>query len=150
MKSRRHKVIREIVENKNIETQIQLTEELIKHGFQVTQATISRDIKELGLIKVAAGDNLFKYSFPSHVLAGNAHERAKRMLKENVLKYNSSGNMVVIRTLPGIAQGMASCIDNLGWSELVGSVAGDDTIFLLVKEGVSCGQVIERLQALGQ
>ena len=150
MKSRRHKAIREIIENKSIETQFQLTEELVKHGFHVTQATISRDIKELGLIKVAAGNNVFEYSFPPNVMAGNAHDRARRMLRENALKYMSSGNMVVIRTMPGIAQGLASCIDNLGWKELVGSVAGDDTIFLLVKEDVACHQVIERLQALGQ
>ncbi len=150
MKSRRQKAIREIIENKNIETQFQLTEELEKHGFHVTQATISRDIKELGLVKVAAGNNVFAYSSPLNTPAGNAHDRAKRMLRENVLKYNSSGNMVVIRTMPGIAQGLASCIDNLGWKELVGSVAGDDTIFLLVKEDVLCGDVIERLQSLGQ
>lgn len=150
MKSRRHKAIREIIENRNIETQFQLTEELEKHGFHVTQATISRDIKELGLVKVAAGNNVFAYSFPLNTPTGNAHDRAKRMLRENVLKYNSSGNMVVIRTMPGIAQGLASCIDNLGWKELVGSVAGDDTIFLLVKEDVPCSDVIERLQALGQ
>ena len=150
MKSRRHKVIREIIENKSIETQFQLTEELMKHGFNVTQATISRDIKELGLIKVAAGDNVFEYSFPPNVMAGNVHDRAKRMLRDNALKYNTSGNTVVIRTLPGIAQGVASCIDNLGWKELIGTVAGDDTIFLLVKEGVDCNQVIARLQALGQ
>ncbi len=130
MKNRRHQKIREIIENKNIETQFQLTDELRSHGFNVTQATISRDIKELGLIKVVAGENNFRYSFPSGVVVGNNFDRAKRMFRDNVLKVSYSENLVVIKTLPGIASGVASCVDGLGWSELIGSVAGDDTVFV--------------------
>ncbi|MDD4572182.1 MAG: arginine repressor [Clostridia bacterium] len=150
MKNRRHQKIREIIENKNIETQFQLTDELRSHGFNVTQATISRDIKELGLIKVVAGENNFRYSFPSGVVVGNNFDRAKRMFRDNVLKVSYSENLVVIKTLPGIASGVASCVDGLGWSELIGSVAGDDTVFVLIRDKKDVQPVSERLQSLTQ
>jgi transcriptional regulator of arginine metabolism len=150
MKNRRHQKIREIIENKNIETQFQLTDELRSHGFNVTQATISRDIKELGLIKVVAGENTFRYSFPSGVVVGNNFDRAKRMFRDNVLKVSYSENLVVIKTLPGIASGVASCVDGLGWSELIGSVAGDDTVFVLIRDKKDVQPVSERLQSLTQ
>ena len=147
MKNRRHKVIREIIENQNIETQFQLTDELKKYGFQVTQATISRDIKELGLIKVVSGENSFRYSLPTGVVVGNNFDRSKRMFRDNVLKVVQSDNIIVVKTLPGIASGVASCLDGLGWSEILGSVAGDDTIFVLVKSKEDAVEITGRLQA---
>ena len=147
MKNRRHKVIREIIENQNIETQFQLTDELKKYGFQVTQATISRDIKELGLIKVVSGENSFRYSLPTGVVVGNNFDRSKRMFRDNVLKVVQSDNIIVVKTLPGIASGVASCLDGLGWSEILGSVAGDDTIFVLVRSKDDAEDIAGRLQA---
>ena len=147
MKNRRHKVIREIIENQNIETQFQLTDELKKYGFQVTQATISRDIKELGLIKVVSGENSFRYSLPTGVVVGNNFDRSKRMFRDNVLKVVQSDNIIVVKTLPGIASGVASCLDGLGWSEILGSVAGDDTIFVLVRSKEDAEDIAGRLQA---
>jgi len=148
MKNRRHKVIREIIENQNIETQFQLTDELKKYGFQVTQATISRDIKELGLIKVVSGENSFRYSLPTGVVIGNNYDRSKRMFRDNVIKVQYTENIMVIKTLPGVASGIASCLDGLGWSEIMGSVAGDDTIFVLIKDKVDTPDVCARLQSL--
>ena len=148
MKNRRHKVIREIIENQNIETQFQLTDELKKYGFQVTQATISRDIKELGLIKVVSGENSFRYSLPTGVVIGNNYDRSKRMFRDNVVKVQYTENIVVIKTLPGVASGIASCLDGLGWSEIMGSVAGDDTIFVLIKDKVDSPEICNRLQSL--
>ncbi len=150
MKNRRHKMIREIIENNNIETQFQLTDELEKRGFHVTQATVSRDVKELGLVKILTGDNTFKYSFPAGLPTGNIYERAKRMMRDNVLKMVPSDNLLVVRTLPGAAQGVASCIDNLAWQEIIGSVAGDDTILLVVKNKECCKDLLLRLQELAQ
>ena len=150
MKNRRHKVIREIVEQQQIETQYQLTEELQKHGFNVTQATISRDIKEIGLIKVAAGDNSFRYNLPTGIIAGNSFDRAKRMLRENMLKVEVSHFLVVLKTLPGSAQAVAFCLDGLGWKELVGCVAGDDTILLVTRESEDARILAENLQELAQ
>ena len=147
MKNRRHKGIREIIENQNIETQFQLTDELKKYGFQVTQATISRDIKELGLIKVVSGENSFRYSLPTGVVVGNNFDRSKRMFRDNVLKVVQSDNIIVVKTLPGIASGVASCLDGLGWSEILGSVAGDDTIFVLVRSKDDAEDIAGRLQA---
>lgn len=148
MKARRHKVIREIIENQNIETQFQLTDELKKYGFQVTQATISRDIKELGLIKVVSGENSFRYSLPSGVVIGNNFDRSKRMFRDNVTKVLYAENFVIVKTLPGVGSGIASCLDGLGWPEILGSVAGDDTVFAMVKYKDDASEIANRLQNL--
>lgn len=150
IKNRRHKMIREIIEQKNIETQYQLTEELQKHGFNVTQATISRDIKEMGLIKVASGESSFRYNFPPGMMAGNTFDRAKRMLRDNLLKVEVSHNIVILKTLPGTAQGVAFCLDGLNWKDIVGSIAGDDTILLVVREGEDAHKLVETLHNFAQ
>ena len=150
MKSKRHKKIREIVESKNIETQFQLTHELKNYGFEVTQATVSRDIKELGLLKVATGENTFRYAFASDVVAGSSLDRSKRMLRDNVLKVVQSENIVIVRTLPGVASGVASCIDSFGWLEILGTVAGDDTIFLVIRTREDVEVLVSRIQNLLQ
>ena len=150
MKNRRHKMIREIIEQKNIETQCQLTEELQKHGFNVTQATISRDIKEIGLVKVASGESSFCYNFPPGMVTGNSFDRAKRMLRENMLRLEISNFILVLKTLPGSAQAVAFCLDSLGWKELVGSVAGDDTILLVSRDDDEARKLAESLQELAQ
>jgi transcriptional regulator of arginine metabolism len=143
-------MIREIIEQKQIETQCQLTEELQKHGFHVTQATISRDITEIGLIKVASGENSFRYNFPPGIISGNSFDRAKRMLRENMMKLEISHNIIILKTLPGSAQGVAFCLDGLGWKEIAGCVAGDDTILLVTREGEDAKKLGENLQELAQ
>ena len=148
IKSKRHKMIREIIENKNIETQCQLTAELHKHGFNVTQATVSRDTKELGLVKVAAGENVFCYGFPAGIMAGGGLERAKKMLDDNVIKMDHNENLLVLRTYPGMAQGVASVIDGLGWKEIIGTVAGDDTLFVALRNKHDAASVMEKLKNL--
>jgi len=150
MKNRRHKMIREIIEQKKIETQCQLTEELQKHGFNVTQATISRDIKEIGLVKVASGENSFRYNFPPGLITGNSFDRAKRILRENMLKLEISHFILVLKTLPGAAQSVAFCLDGLGWKELIGSVAGDDTILLVARGNEDAHKMADNLQELAQ
>ncbi|MCL1816968.1 MAG: arginine repressor [Clostridiales bacterium] len=150
MKNRRHKIIRDIIEQKQIETQCQLTDELQKNGFTVTQATISRDIKEIGLVKVSTGENSFRYSFPSGIITGNSFDRAKRMMRENILKLEVNHFMLAIKTLPGTAQGVAFCLDGLGWEEIAGCVAGDDTILLMPRQGVDANKLADRLQELAQ
>ncbi len=144
MKNKRHRMIREIVENQNIETQLQLTQELRNFGFDVTQATISRDIKELGLIKVVSGENTFRYSLPTAVVVNNV-DRSRRMFRDNVLKVAASENIVLLKTLPGMAQAVAACLDGLNWETLLGSVAGDDTIFALTTNSQAAGDLAQRL-----
>ncbi len=145
MKNKRHRVIREIVENENIETQLQLTQELKKYGFDVTQATISRDIKELGLIKVVSGENTFRYSLPTAVMMNNI-DRSRRMFRDNVLKVTVSESIVLVKTLPGMAQAVAACLDSMNWPSLLGSVAGDDTIFALASSRQKAQEILKKLQ----
>ena len=148
MKNRRQKLIREIVENQNIETQFQLTEALRLHGFNVTQATISRDIKELGLVKVATGSNSFRYGFPPGMSTISTYERAKRVLHDSLLKVDVAHDLVILRTMPGMAQGVGSCVDSLDWAEISGAVAGDDTIFVAVNDDYEPQRLAERLRDL--
>jgi len=148
MKIRRQKKIQEIIEFHNIETQAELAEALNKLGFKVTQATVSRDIKELGLIKVPLGPNKSKYSMPRHIPFGNVYERMKRMFRDNVTRLDYSENLIMIRTLPGTAQGVASCIDHIDWTEIMGCVAGDDTIFIVVKPKEVAARVLKRFEEL--
>lgn len=145
MKNKRHRIIRDIVENQSIETQLQLTQELKKHGFDVTQATISRDIKELGLIKVVSGENTFRYSLPTAVVVNNV-DRSRRMFRDNVLKVAAAENIVLVKTLPGMASAVAACLDSMNWSSLLGSVAGDDTIFVLTPSRQRAQEIVKKLQ----
>ena len=134
MKNKRHRMIREIVENQNIETQLQLT-----------QDTISRDIKELGLIKVVSGENTFRYSLPTAVVVNNV-DRSRRMFRDNVLKVVGSENIVLLKTLPGMASAVAACLDGMNWETLLGSVAGDDTIFALATSSQTAQEMVGKLQ----
>lgn len=145
MKNKRHRIIRDIVENQSVETQLQLTQELKKYGFDVTQATISRDIKELGLIKVVSGENTFRYSLPTAVVVNNV-DRSRRMFRDNVLKVVAADNIVLVKTLPGMASAVAACLDSMNWPSLLGSVAGDDTIFALTPSRQKAQEVVKKLQ----
>lgn len=143
MKTKRHKKILEIIRSQVISTQEEVAEVLRTEGFNVTQATVSRDIKELGLIKVSIGNDLYKYALPME--ATISQSRLKFMLKEFVLKYDYSGNIIVLKTPPGNAQAIASVIDSAHWKEVIGSVAGDDTILLVIKPISSVKGVIEKI-----
>ena len=148
MKARRHKLIREIIDQQNIETQNQLTDALAKHGLKVTQATISRDIKDLGLVKISTGENTFCYGFPNGMATVNTYDRIKRMLRDNLIRVDVARNMLVLKTLPGAAQGVAFCLDGLGWKEIIGSIAGDDTIFIAIKDDYDLNIIAERIRTL--
>ncbi|KJS84905.1 MAG: ArgR family transcriptional regulator, partial [Peptococcaceae bacterium BICA1-8] len=128
MKTKRHKKILELIQNQNISTQEEVAEALRREGFNVTQATVSRDIKELGLSKVAIGNEVYKYGLPMEVTVSQS--RLKFMIKEFVLRCDYSENIIVIKTPPGNAQAVASVIDSAQWKEVIGTVAGDDTILL--------------------
>jgi len=134
MKTSRQKKILEIIEHEDISTQEELAEALQRAGFLVTQATISRDIRELRLVKVASGDNKYAYGLPKEQAGAALNvERLRRMMRDVVTGVAGSENLVVIKTYPGNAQALALLIDNAEWPEIIGSVAGDDTVFLVVK-----------------
>lgn len=148
IKTVRQKRIIDIIRAKSIETQEQLAIELGLAGFAVTQATVSRDVKELGLIKVPGEDNSSIYAVPDRTAIPAKERRLKRLFVDSVQKIDHSENMVVLKTLPGEAQGVASAIDNSGWPEIIGTVAGDDTIIMVVKPKSAVPDIINRLKVL--
>ena len=132
-KQERHRIIRDLVESRNIETQEDLAKALQENGFPVTQATVSRDIKELMLIKVSDMRGGYRYAFPkerSHMMSS---EQLDRLIRNSVISIRSGGNLVVLHTLPGTAQGVAYAIDSMKWLGVMGTVAGDDTIFVAIE-----------------
>lgn len=148
MKTRRHMKIQELIVKEIIHTQEDLAKKLLEAGFVVTQATVSRDIKELGLIKVPGTDDEYHYAIPVEQHPSNIQERLKRMLREIVVSVDDSENLVLIRTIPGNAHALASIIDSSIWPEVIGTVAGDDTILLVVKPKEAVGTVCERINGL--
>ncbi len=149
MKLRRQQLILEIIESKPITTQEELAQELRNRGIPTTQATISRDIKELQLVKVPTAGDVYRYARPQQQLESpRSQERLRRLFQDAVVDVDFSENIIVVHTLPGAAQGVASAIDQVGWREIIGTVAGDDTIFVIVKPREIVMQVVERLESL--
>lgn len=128
--SRQGKIL-ELIKDGDIETQEDLTEELRKISIEVTQATVSRDIKELGLVKVLTKDGKYKYASISHNQDSNK-DRLINIFKSSIVSINNAGQLIVIKTLPGAAQISGSAIDALGIEDVIGTIAGDDTIFVAI------------------
>jgi len=156
MKMRRQKKIMELIKKQVVSTQEELAEALRSTGFIVTQATVSRDIKELRLVKIPTGEDTYRYAVPREKEKIRNEERLRRMLHESVLELDYSDNIVVLKTYPGNAQAVASLIDGAGWPEVIGSVAGDDTILLVTKDHQekrprgNVAALIQRLQNLNE
>lgn len=138
----------EIIATEGIQTQGQLAQALRKRGFKVTQATVSRDIKELGLVKVPAGPGMYRYEPPPTRDSMAAYGRLSRMFKEAVIKLDYSENLVLVKTLPGTAHAVASLIDQVTFDEVVGTVAGDDTILVIVRPKKAVKRVLGEFNAL--
>jgi len=132
VKSRRHFAIRDILANERIETQEELCEALRNRGYDVTQATVSRDIKELRLTKIP-DETGYRYAFPAGHGPKSSYERIKRVFRDSVIDLDYSENIIIIKTLPGLAQSVGAVIDSMEDPHILGNVAGDDTIFVLVK-----------------
>ncbi|MFI2855539.1 transcriptional regulator AhrC/ArgR [Paenibacillus sp. JSM ZJ436] len=132
MKGQRHIKIRDIITHQEIETQDELVEALRDAGFQVTQATVSRDIKELLLIKVPMDDGRYKYSMPTDQRY-NPVQKLKRALVDNFVHIDRTGNLVVMKCLPGTANSVAVLLDNMEWSHIMGTICGDDTILMICR-----------------
>lgn len=147
MKSTRQNAILEIIREKDVDTQEELADELRKHGFTVTQATVSRDIRELRLLKVLTAGGSYKYATADKPESGLS-ERFHRIFSESVLSIAHSYNQVVIRTLPGSANVAAEMIDNLRWPEILGTLAGDNTILMLVRTVEEVDVVLHRIDEM--
>lgn len=147
MKISRHAKILEIIEKHPTETQEELAEELKKSGYNITQATVSRDIKELKLVKVLDENSIYRYaSLKEH--DSMLSERLVKVFAESVLSVDYAGNLVVVKTFSGAANAAAEAIDVLDFKEMVGTIAGDDTIFILVRTAENVEIVIDKLKKM--
>lgn len=150
MKTSRQRKILDIISSQAIETQEDLALALNKAGFKVTQATISRDIKELGLIKIPSENNVSYYSLGIERPTPHIEGHLKRLFNASVVSLDSSENLIIIKTHPGGAQGVASAIDQAGWQEIIGTVGGDDTILVIVKPKPATEDVLNRFKELNR
>ena len=147
MKAKRQALIREIVEAQSIQTQEELAEALRAHGMVVTQATVSRDIREMHLLKVLAEDGSYRYATMEKSDSG-MNDRLIRMLSDSVVEMNSANNLIVIHTLPGSAHVAAEAIDSLRWPETIGTIAGDNTILVIARSNEDVDAVLRRFRGI--
>ncbi|QPC48400.1 transcriptional regulator AhrC/ArgR [Mangrovibacillus cuniculi] len=143
-KGQRHIKIREIISQNDIETQDELVDSLKAQGFQITQATVSRDIKELHLVKVPLVDGKYKYSLPADQRF-NPLQKLKRTLIDAFVKVDAAGHMLVLKTLPGNANAVGALIDHLEWNEILGTICGDDTCLIICRTPEDTKTITSRL-----
>lgn len=147
MKSERHAIILNLIETTNVETQEELADMLKQRGICVTQATVSRDIKELRLIKVLAENGGYKYATVDKAEAG-MKERFVRIFGDSVVGINTSANLVIVKTLSGSANAAAEAVDSMHWNDIVGTMAGDNTIFIAAMDEKAVPDIVKRLSAM--
>ena len=133
MKPGRQNVILEIIEKESIETQQQLMDALLKRGVKSTQATLSRDIRDLKLIKEPGRDGKSHYVKPALTQTSRFDDALRSVLKQSLVSYDNAENLLVLRTLPGLAMAVCTALDGMKIEGLLGTVAGDDTCFLAMK-----------------
>lgn len=145
MKSQRQAKILEIISNKNIETQEQLLAELLAAGFRGTQATVSRDIKEMRIVKELTNLGTYRYAVSGNEQSSTFSARLNTIFRECVVKVDYAQNIIVIHTLPGLASAAGSAIDAMNLSLVVGSLAGDDTVMVVMRDNNAaaafCGEI---------
>ena len=147
MKNARQMAILSIIEKDNIETQEELAAKLRDIGIVVTQATVSRDIKELRLLKVLTPDGSYKYATVDKAEHG-VSERLVRMFIDSVLSISYAENLIVIRTLPGSANAAGEAIDSMKWSEVMGTIAGDNTLLIITRSNEAAEALMVKFNGL--
>ncbi|MBD8026116.1 transcriptional regulator ArgR [Ureibacillus sp. Re31] len=143
-KGQRHMRIREIVTNNEIETQDELVDRLKQNGYNVTQATVSRDIKELHLVKVPLQDGRYKYSLPADQRF-NPLQKLQRALADSFVSIDGVSHFLMLKSLPGNGNAIAVLIDHLEWKEILGTLSGDDTILIICRREEDREIVRERI-----
>lgn len=145
MKSQRQAKIVEIISNINVETQEQLLEKLQEAGFTSTQATISRDIKELRIVKELTSFGTYRYTTAAKEVPSSFSGRLNTIFRECVTDFDYAQNIIVIHTLPGLASAAASALDAMNMSVVLGTLAGDDTVMVVMRDNNSaaafCGEI---------
>jgi len=147
MKYNRQAKILEIIDAEVIETQEEIAERLKAIGMDVTQATISRDIKELRLIKVMSQDGRYRYA-PLSKSENVVYNRLMTIFTESYVSSDYANNIVIVKTLPGMAQASASTIDSLNWTEIVGSIAGDDTVMIICRAEKIAEEIVNKFKKM--
>ena len=148
MKNDRQAMILEIISQENIETQEQLLARLQERGISSTQATISRDIKQMHLIKEPVGRGVYKYAVSGNRTKLNFAEKLRTIFRESITSIACAQNIVVIKTMPGLASAACSALDNMDITYMVGSLAGDDTAFLVMQNAESAAAFCEEIRAM--
>ena len=148
MKGERQSAILRIIASIDVETQNQLIEELANEGIESTQATVSRDVKDLHLLKELTVRGSYRYVAGSRPDTHSNATRLKAIFKESVTSYANAQNIVVIKTLPGLAPAACSAIDGMGINSIVGSIAGDDTGFLAMSDAVSAERFCKEIEEM--
>ncbi len=147
MKNARQSAILNIIENEDIETQEELATRLRDRGMMVTQATVSRDIKELRLLKVLTANGSYKYATSDRADHGLS-DRFIRMFVDSVLSIAYSNNIIVIKTLSGSANTAGEAIDSMRWPEILGTMAGDNTVLVVVRADANTQAVVTRFEEM--
>ena len=147
MKSARHNLILEIIDTMDIEMQEELAEELKRRGVKVTQATVSRDIKELRLLKVLSDKGGYKYATVERAEKG-MNDRFARILAESVVNIEAVNNLVVINTLSASANAAGEAIDSMKWNEVLGTIAGDNTLLIIARSNEAVESLMARINGL--
>ena len=147
MKAMRHAMILQLIDTMEIDTQEMLADQLKARGIRVTQATISRDIKELRLIKVLSDHGTYKYATAERA-EKNISDRMIRIFSESVVSMTEAENLIVIKTLPASANVAAEAIDGLNWNEIAGTLAGENSIFVAVKSRDLVPTVLARFRTM--
>ena len=148
MKNVRQSEILNIVRTRDIDTQEQLLEELQKSGYQSTQATISRDIKQLHLIKEPVGQGRYRYTVSSQRTRLNVADKLRTIFRESIVSIDHAQNIVVIKTMAGLANAAAAAVDGMNVSYMVGSLAGDDTALLVMRDAESARNFCEEVHEM--
>lgn len=133
MRRQRHAAILRLIEEQAVETQADLLRLLQGQGFDITQATVSRDVTQLGLVKARDSAGRARYVTPTHGSVGDVMERTKRALRDYVVDMHGSGQLVLLKTLAGRANALAAALDELGLPGVLGTIAGDDAVLVLVQ-----------------
>lgn len=144
IKSDRHEKILELINSENISTQSKLTRRLNESGFNVTQATASRDLQEMRIIKVLLPDGTYKYA-PSKESDISIGDKLEKILNHCLIKVDYASNIVVLKTMSGAAQAVGYALDTFVWDEIVGTICGDDTIMIVVHSEKGAKQLCSKL-----
>lgn len=145
MLNKRQRRILELIEEHEIGTQKELAECLQKEDFNVTQATVSRDIKALQLVKVRVDEDTYRYA--SQENTGITDSKFRMIMREFIMSLDYSENIIVVNTAPGNANPVAAALDQISWNEVIGTIAGDDTVLLVIKPLDAVAEIVERLNS---